>query len=69
MIERLESILKRYEEVTALLSTEEVITDFKKVTKLSKEQSDLKEIVLKYQEYKDTLEHIEEAKSMKNLKN
>ena len=49
MIERLESILKRYEEVTALLSTEEVITDFKKVTKLSKEQSDLKEIVLKYQ--------------------
>ncbi len=66
MIERLESILKRYEEVTALLSTEEVITDFKKVTKLSKEQSDLKEIVLKYQEYKDTLEHIEEAKSLVN---
>ena len=44
----------------------EVMNDFKKVSKLSKEQSELKEIVNKYEEYKSTRKGIEEAKSLIN---
>ena len=48
MKERLESIKKRYEELNTLLMDPEIMSDFKKVKDLSKEQSDLKEIVDKY---------------------
>ena len=51
MKERLESIKKRYEELNTLLMDPEIMSDFKKVKDLSKEQSDLKEIVDKYSEY------------------
>ena len=40
--------------------------DFKKVSKLSKEQSDLKEIVNKYEEYEKCEESLSEAKSLLN---
>lgn len=40
--------------------------DFKKVSKLSKERSELEEIVKKYEEYKDANEKIMEAKSLMN---
>jgi len=51
MHERLENILKKYEELKELLSTDEVLKDYNKLRELSKEQKDLEEIVLKYQEY------------------
>ena len=51
MKERLENIKARYEEISALLMQSDIMSDFKKVSKLSKEQSDLKAIVLKYEEY------------------
>ena len=66
MKERLESIKKRYEEITTLLMDPEVMSDFNKVKSLSKEQSDLKEIVDKYQEYEMAEEHIKEAKELIN---
>ena len=44
----------------------EIMGDFKKVSKLSKEQSDLREIVDKYEEYKETKKGIEESKSLLN---
>jgi peptide chain release factor 1 len=64
MEEKLESIKKRYEEITEELMAPEVMNDFKKVSKLSKEQSDLKEIVEKYEEYKTCLSNIKEAKEL-----
>ena len=62
MIERLETILKRYEEVSQELLKPEVMNDYNLVKKLSKEQRDLEEIVNKYNEYKKVLNNIEEAK-------
>ncbi len=66
MEERLEAILKRFHEIREELMKPEVIGDFKKVNTLSKEQSDLEEIVDKYNEYKDANEKIKEAKSLMN---
>ena len=64
MIERLETILKRYEEVSEELLKPEVMNDYNLVKKLSKEQRDLEEIVNKYNEYKRVLNNIEEAKEL-----
>ena len=64
MIERLETILKRYEEVSNELLKPEVMNDYNMVKKLSKEQRDLEEIVKKYDEYKKVLKNIEEAKEL-----
>lgn len=66
MENRLEAILKRYKEIESELMDPEVMQDFKKVSKLSKEQSNLEELVNKYQEYKNTIEKIKEAKSLVN---
>ncbi|MCI8467226.1 MAG: peptide chain release factor 1 [Bacilli bacterium] len=61
---RLESILERYHIIAQELMNPEVMSDFNKVKKLSKEQSDLKETVEKYEEYKKTKANIEEAKTL-----
>ncbi len=66
MDNKLESIEKRYEEVNKLLMDPNIMSDFKQVKSLSKEQSDLKEIVIKYNEYKACKKSIEEAKSLLN---
>ena len=54
MFERLETIKKRNEFITNELSKPEVISDVKTTTKLSKEQSDLREIIECYDEYLKT---------------
>ena len=66
MIGRLETILQRYNDITGELSTPEVLNDFNKMKKLSKEQSDLQETVNKYKEYIKTQSNIEDAKQMIN---
>ena len=66
MKEKLESIKKRYEEITALLMDPEIMNDFNKIKSLSKEQSDLKEIVDKYEEYEIAEKHLKEAKEVVN---
>lgn len=66
MESRLEAILKRYQEIETELLEPKVMQDFKKVSKLSKERSELEEIVKKYEEYKDANEKIMEAKSLMN---
>ncbi|MCI9280079.1 MAG: peptide chain release factor 1 [Bacilli bacterium] len=66
MEERLEVIYKRFNEIEQLLMSPEIMNDFKKVSKLSKEQSDLREIVDKYEEYKETKKRMEESKSLLN---
>ena len=59
MENRLETILERYQEITEKLLDPEVMSDFNEIKKLSKEQSDLKEVVEKYEEYKKAKESIE----------
>ena len=68
MIDRLEATLARYNFLTEELSKPEVLSDVKKMTTLSKEQSSLTEIIEKYKEYKRIQEDITEAKEMLNDK-
>lgn len=66
MLERLETIEKRYNELTLMLSDSEVLSDIKKVLELNKEQASLKEAYEAYLEYKQILEDIKSAKEMLN---
>ncbi|MDD3187070.1 MAG: peptide chain release factor 1 [Bacilli bacterium] len=64
MIERLEAITKRYNELTGLLTSQEVISDIKKTLSLTKEQSSLEDAYNAYVEYKKVLTAMEDAKEM-----
>ena len=66
MNERLENIKSKYDELTIELTKPEVLSDFNKLKKLSKEQKDLETIVLKYNEYKKCEQDIKEAKELLN---
>lgn len=64
MINRLEAVEKRYNEIANELTSPEVVSDIKKMTELSKEQRRLTPIVEIYQKYKKAFEDIETAKEM-----
>ena len=64
MIERLNAIEKRYNEITEELMKPENISDIKKATSLSKEQASLKDAYDAYQEYKKINSDIEAAKEI-----
>ena len=64
MIERLENIQKKYNELNDQLMTEEVITDIKKATTISKEKVSLEAVVMSYEKYRDILKQIEDTKSL-----
>ncbi len=66
MENRLETILEKYEIISKQLMDPEIMANFNEVKKLSKEQSDLKEIVEKYEEYKKVKENIEGSKKLIN---
>ena len=52
MIERLETTLNRYNELSEELSKPEVLSNVELMTALSKEQAQISDIVDKYKEYK-----------------
>ena len=62
MIERLESIEKRYNELNDELMQN--VSDVKKTLELTKEQASLKDAYDAYQEYKKIIQGIEDAKEM-----
>lgn len=64
MFERLETIRQRNEFITNELSKPEVISDVSLTTKLSKEQSDLSEIIECYDAYLKAKNDYEEAKEL-----
>ena len=66
MIERLEIIKKRYEELSEELINPEIINDYNKFKSISKEHSDLETIVKKYEELTNVTEEIEGLKLMVN---
>ncbi len=63
---KLDPFLKRFEELSSLLSSSDIISDISKMTALSKEQKNLEPIVLKAKEYLKTLDSIEENKTLLN---
>lgn len=64
MFDKLESVEKRYEELTAQISDPEVISRTSEWQKLMKEHSDMTPVVEKYREYKKTKQAYEDAKEM-----
>jgi len=62
MFEKLKSLLKRYEEIQALLARDEVFSDRKKCKDLSKELSSLEGTVKKYKSYESVLSEIDDTK-------
>ena len=64
MLETLDGIHARFKEVELLLSSPEIASDMKQFTKLTKEYSDLKQLVERYFEYKNLLGNLAEAKEI-----
>ena len=65
MLDKLESIEKRYEELNQLLSQHEVISDMAKLQALAKEQAWISDTVSKFREYKKVLRELEDTRAMK----
>ena len=61
-----QEIEKRYNEISDLMSTEEVASDPKQFTKLSKEQASIKGAFDAYQEYKKLTSALKDAEEMLN---
>jgi peptide chain release factor 1 len=66
LLDKLEEIENKYDELTKILSDPEIFSDYSKSQKYSKEQSELEEIVQKIREYKKILSGISEAEEILN---
>jgi peptide chain release factor 1 len=64
MLEKLESLKERFDEVAILIVDPDVIADMKRYKELSKEYKDLQKVVEKYEEYKLVLSNIKESKEV-----
>lgn len=64
MIEKLEEIKLRFEEVGQLLVQPDTMSDVKKFSQLSKEYRDLEKIVVKYNEFSLAKRHYQQAKEV-----
>nr|MBU1327936.1 peptide chain release factor 1 [Candidatus Omnitrophota bacterium] len=58
MFEKLDSLLKRYDELHKLMSDHDIMSDMDKYQKLARELSSLEDIVKKYNEYKKIISEI-----------
>lgn len=64
VLERLETIKIRFEEVSQKITDPEVIGDMKTYIKLNKEYRDLEPLIKTYEEYKNVLSNIEGAREI-----
>lgn len=64
MLEKLDFIEEKFDDLTKKISDPEVISDQQEWQKLMKEHAELEEIVNKYKEYKDVLDAIENDKAV-----
>ena len=64
LLDRLEGLVSRYEEVATLITDPSVIADQKRYVKLTKEYKDLGKIVNARKEYMGCLRNVEDAKEM-----
>ena len=64
LLEKLQHLVTRFEEVGTLITDPEVIADMDRYVKLNKEYSDLQKIVDVRNEYKSALDGIDEAKEI-----
>ena len=66
MIDRLNAMLEKYDELSNKLTSEEVLNNYELLKNISKEKSDLEETVDTYKEYKKVIDDIENTKEMLN---
>ncbi len=64
MIEKLEAIRERFNEVSQQITQPEVVSDLKKYKTLSKEYKDLEKIMVEFAIYENILSNIESAKEV-----
>ena len=64
MLDKLEAIKNRFDEVSELIVDPNIISDMKQYIQLNKEYKDLQPIIESYHEYKNILSNIENAKEM-----
>lgn len=64
MLEKLDNIEKKYNDLTKMISDPDIIANQAEWQKLVKEHAELEDIVMKYREYKKVLKSIAEAKEM-----
>ena len=64
ILDKLEGVKGRFEEVGRLLNGPDVMDDMKKYIQLNKEYKELSPVVAAYKEYKNTLSNIDSAKEM-----
>ena len=64
ILDKLEQISIRYEEIAKQMVDPEVINDMKRYVKLNREYKDLSEIVSTYKTYKEITENIANAKEI-----
>lgn len=64
MIEKLEDLKLRFEELGQLLGQPETVKDIKKFSAFSKEYRDLEKIVSKYNQFKESKGHLQQAKEV-----
>jgi len=64
MLDKLEAIKGRFDEVNQELMSPDVMSDMKRFSKLNKEFKELDKIVVKYEEYKSVLNNITSAREL-----
>ena len=64
ILEKLEGLVPRFEEVSTLITDPNVIADQKRYVQLTKEYKNLEEIMKARQEYINAVKGLEEAKEM-----
>jgi peptide chain release factor 1 len=64
ILEKLEGVKQRYEEVEKLISDPDVIADMKRFVKLNKEYKDLGPIIEAFNKYKNIVDNIESSKEL-----
>jgi len=69
MIDKLEAIKNRFDEVSKLIVDPSIIADMKKYVKLNKEYKDLDNIVSVYKKYKNIISNIDSAKKILSEEN
>ncbi len=64
LVQRLEEVVARYEELERLMGDPAVATDHQRLAELAQEQAELRPLVEAYRRYKDVLARLEEARQL-----
>jgi peptide chain release factor 1 len=64
ILDKLEGVKQRFEEVAKLISSPDIVTDMKQYIRLNKEYKELEPIIDVYKEYRNILSNIENAREI-----